>query len=493
MVENAFKINSNVIYPPPPTKYLGKNGVSVDLTGETLTITGSSSINIGDIFYTSRSDAELNGAVTCDGTIYRCSDFSGENSLPALLKAGKIPYISMADYAKLLAGDGFNATNFNCSVNGSWVGGNLDGYILPNKIIPFSESDSWEFNTVLRYYGRIAQGKGQAIIGLSDRAKDFGTFILYIDTTGLLKCFIGSTGTSWDIANDLSTGLKLTIEATHNIAIGFNSDGYYVKYKLEADEEYQTFKIAKTVKCYSNGAPALLNSLFQPLNYYSNSFIDLKRTQILINDTVFWEGGNGVEPVKSVNCFGFDGEGAEEFRVPLIETPRVLVYEKTPTDEDKRWCRLYSDGWLEQGGVISFVYSSYVKIELQFVFPFRDINYTIFPITGHTGDVQPAAIIEKYANGVIIGNSYNSNGAEQWIAYGYINVMPAGLQYTAIGLGGMRPVVQLASGYSDTALATCTSVLPRMEKLENKFQVVNDLPVETDPEFLYFVVAKETI
>ena len=94
--------------------------------------------------------------------------------------------------------------------------------ILPNKIIPFSESDSWEFNTVLRYYGRIAQGKGQAIIGLSDRNKDFGTFILYIDTTGLLRCFIGSTGTSWDIANDLSTGLKLTNEATHNIAIGFN-------------------------------------------------------------------------------------------------------------------------------------------------------------------------------------------------------------------------------------------------------------------------------
>ena len=51
MVENAFKINPNVIYPPPPTKYLGKNGVSVDLTDKTLTITGSSSINIGDIFY----------------------------------------------------------------------------------------------------------------------------------------------------------------------------------------------------------------------------------------------------------------------------------------------------------------------------------------------------------------------------------------------------------------------------------------------------------
>lgn len=62
--------------------------------------------NVGEIFYTMRNDAALNGAVECDGSIYDTTDFTGAQSIGQLLLAGKVPYVSLATYATLLLTQG---------------------------------------------------------------------------------------------------------------------------------------------------------------------------------------------------------------------------------------------------------------------------------------------------------------------------------------------------------------------------------------------------
>lgn len=62
--------------------------------------------NIGDIFWTMRTDNTLNGAVECDGSQYNTTDFTGGESIGAQLEAGHLPYMSLADYATALATDG---------------------------------------------------------------------------------------------------------------------------------------------------------------------------------------------------------------------------------------------------------------------------------------------------------------------------------------------------------------------------------------------------
>ena len=58
--------------------------------------------NIGDIFFTMRKDAALNGAVICDGATYQTTDFSGAASISNLLALNKLPYVSLATYQTLL-------------------------------------------------------------------------------------------------------------------------------------------------------------------------------------------------------------------------------------------------------------------------------------------------------------------------------------------------------------------------------------------------------
>lgn len=80
--------------------------------------------NAGDIFFTSRLDTQLNGAVECNGGIYNVSEYTGRDAVPSLLRAGKLPYITTAEYAIILAEVG------NVGVFG-WDGINADTFRVP--------------------------------------------------------------------------------------------------------------------------------------------------------------------------------------------------------------------------------------------------------------------------------------------------------------------------------------------------------------------------
>lgn len=85
---------------------------------------GVSGRNVGDIFFTMRNDNGLNGAVECDGATYNTTDFTGAQSIGALLVAGKIPYVSLADYATALATNGSVGTF-------GWDGTNTTAFRVP--------------------------------------------------------------------------------------------------------------------------------------------------------------------------------------------------------------------------------------------------------------------------------------------------------------------------------------------------------------------------
>ena len=62
--------------------------------------------NIGDIFFTARTDTGLNGAVECNGGTYDGTDFIGAQNPVTLMADGKLPYVSLATYATLLSTQG---------------------------------------------------------------------------------------------------------------------------------------------------------------------------------------------------------------------------------------------------------------------------------------------------------------------------------------------------------------------------------------------------
>ena len=87
---------------------IGENDLSfVDDDSENASGSGR---NVGDIFYTTRLDTELNGAVECNGGIYSTEDFTGSQSIGNLLTNGSLPYVSLEEYASLVSANGYCRT-----------------------------------------------------------------------------------------------------------------------------------------------------------------------------------------------------------------------------------------------------------------------------------------------------------------------------------------------------------------------------------------------
>lgn len=98
-------------------EFTGAEGeIVVDLTNMTLRVhdgttkggfvVGGAGRNIGDIFFTARTEPSINGAFEADGSTYNTDDFTGGNSIGELLAGGKLPYVPLAEFATIVSANG---------------------------------------------------------------------------------------------------------------------------------------------------------------------------------------------------------------------------------------------------------------------------------------------------------------------------------------------------------------------------------------------------
>ena len=432
--------------------------------------------NVGDVFLSRRSGDELNGAVECDGAVYRVADFAGENAVPALLAAGVLPYVSMAEHDLLINGDQTVEVVNGVAQDGGIVSAQYGGYFKPAiSDVPFSTAESWEFETKLVY--KNFGGASARVILSTGQVGDFKAPVLQCTTAGVVTVYLSSNGTSWNLAKAANTGLTMTEGTEYRLKFGFDGASYYLKYKTPADDDFAAkWSLAKTDKIVNAPSICLLNSLFSaasPNAYWNGSQMSLPDTALTIDGVEVWRGSAG-RPAGACPWFGWDGARSATFAVPK-SVPRVLIASKEPSDGDQSWFNLYSDGWLEQGG-FSAAASVHEFCRLQKAY--RDTDYTVVTVSeGGTGDSLWSGVsaTPKTVDSFQFSHRYTG----RYVAYGYADV-PEGSR--------VREMVQLVTGAADQAVVTATSVLPRMNKLESRFQIVSVKPAEPDPDAFYYIV-----
>ena len=447
--------------------------------------------NVGDIFYTSRTDTALNGAVPADGSIYNVSDFSGENAVPALLAAGKLPYISMAEYAERLASREKSYTEYygNVAADGYWTP-EYNGRLLPNAQIKLGEYDTWYMKT--RIYCRAIGGSSQRHIFGMNSDTDYKCPAVITNTGGVVLLYASSTGTGWNILNGANAALTLKAETTYDLMFGYDGANYYFRWKYPTDTEWtQSYTLANANKVYCDGNYSIGNGRLTATwtgGLWNNSSFYLPETEFVGDGTVLWKGDIGKRSEASVPVFGWDGAGSTTFRVPLAEKPkRVLVAKKESSGNGDPWYNLYSDGWIEQGGTNGATVAAWVSQIYTLPRPFKDTNYYAKVSSGHTAQTSDEATVTAKATSSFAAVAYNSTGLGMWYACGY-GESPTEAEYQFQNIEAQRAMVQVATGNTDNALVTATTVLPRMNRLEERFQIVSALPENPDPETFYFVV-----
>lgn len=120
------------------------------------------------------------------------------------------------------------------------------------------------------------------------------------------------------------------------------------------------------------------------------------------------------------------GDGNTTFNLPTPQQQNEVVETYHSGTE---WYRVWSDGWIEQGGRIQIQASTYADITL--LKPFADKNYMIsfsHSLLGTSGQAESYAIPAS-ASSIRLGNGCGNAQSFTWSACGYGNAPQAKKQY----------------------------------------------------------------
>lgn len=204
--------------------------------------------NIGDIFYSLRTENILNGAVVCDGSSYNTSDYSSGNvSLKSLLDGGKLPYVSISNFDAAVTAKG------SCRCFG-YDGGST--FKVPKLNDVFIESGS------ASTAGEFIDAGLPNITGNTGLAKSFGT------PSGAFITGETSTTSSYSASTSVET---VGIDVSQSNSIYGNSDTVQpnaVKYRAYIQLANATSESAlQTVSSVVNDVTTLQEEMEETLKY----------------------------------------------------------------------------------------------------------------------------------------------------------------------------------------------------------------------------------
>lgn len=411
--------------------------------------------NIGDIFYTNRIQDNLNGAVECDGKLYKFVDFTGNQTVENLLKQEKLPYISLSEYDLWMKGEPLNVNIVgtpkieNGIAENIYNGNHLD---LPENFP--ANCTNWEIMFKIKLDARCANLNTILCVA----AGDYTGMLLGINNSGYLMNHLSSGTSSWNLGNITGTTV-IPLDTWYYVKADYDGEIYRIYTSPNNLTWTEEASLASTTPI-SSFLPGIGRVNNNTTNYVLNGSVDIVESYIKINGEIWWQGGRGLEAHDSCRRFGWDGGEATEFRVPTIKgVSRTLVAQKLSSPSDPTWYNWYSDGWLEQGGVYN--HGSLVKdwpaVSISYLKHFLDKNYLLKTQAGRndgsTSGINNQSFVTKYSEDGFTFEVYGDGNSQYlwWEAEGY-SAIPSSEYWNYQDISNVKCMVQIANGKADVSM-----------------------------------------
>lgn len=340
--------------------------------------------NVGDVFYTSRTDAVLNGAVECDGATYQTTNYTGAQSIGNLLANNKIPYVSLATYATLISNQGWcdkfgwdgvgttafkvptltakivtenkipiagNGSTLQVSANGSYRdlyvdhSGGGDVRATPNVSVDSHISDIKNLEadiTSLHYEPRIMV---QLSVGIQDSAYSNLAEIAYTgDYSDLLNkptIPAAQVNSDWDAVSGVAQILNKPSLAT--VATSGSYSDLSNKPTIPAAQVNSDWNA-------NNGVAEILNKPTLAAVATSGAYSDLTGTPT-IPSSIGDLSDVTISTPSSGQVLMYDGSKWEN--ASSSSGHEVIAFQAPTALNNYTWYRKYADDWVEQGGTIT--------------------------------------------------------------------------------------------------------------------------------------------
>lgn len=293
--------------------------------------------NIGDIFYTSRLDTELNGAVEADGSLYSVAAFTGAQSVTALLADGKLPFVSMKDFEYITnfaakTGEYVNGVVSDRTFNATAAG----GYFKPISYPVLGTS--WSVTAMLTVDTTKGTADKPIISGLN--SSDCKAPLLLHDNSGNLYIYASSNGTSWNMAQRVNIG---TVSNGETYAFTLSSylktvDGVETPYLRVILSTVVDGLIRRREQVWEAAGQAITNNFpvfgchsyaNNPTNYWNAGTFHLTTFYLqgceiwVDNEKIWYDPLFQDKPAQPCRAFGYDG--GDTFRVPKLNDVYLMA------------------------------------------------------------------------------------------------------------------------------------------------------------------------
>lgn len=293
----------------------GKTITGNGTTADPLTVAKSGAgRNIGDMFWTTRTDSALNGAVEANGAQYNFADVNqGQNNVQALLTSGALPSVTIAEFDTKVASDG------GCDSFGYDSGATY--FKVPKKlgrVLVRSQKPTADNNYT--WYNVYADGwveQGGIIANLTDEIARivFPIIMADVNYTILAGQYVDNPNSQyWYVRHDIGVnGFLIKASAGTVTAAYWRVSGYAASSEYaQSTWDYQNVQVERPMVQLFNGATD--------------------------------------EAVATCTSVLSDVAGLKQTTDGMID---YVVESQEPTGANGyTWYRLYKSGWVEQGGSV---------------------------------------------------------------------------------------------------------------------------------------------
>lgn len=370
----------------------GEN-ITIDESTNTISATGGGSgsgRNIGDIFYTTRTDTALAGAVECNGGTYDTRDYAGEGSIGELLATGKLDYISLSDYATAISTKGWCDKIGWDGGSGNWYGWTDGSDVLYTKTLTNPDT-AYDYPEDDRIAGDITSSTSTTITvrGFGtytrDSSKDISGTIFRVPTLTPKRYVVkiqeptaGNNYTWYRLYNDgwIEQG---------GVASGTNGTITFPITMISPD--YQIMPNVKNANITSSNAVfSLLTNNLTTTSFGFRKTYNAGSSAGMAAEDYFWQvsGQSAIvsdpteramfqlfnattdEAVATVGTVVAQvGENTTQIANRVVKGHELIDFQIPTAANGYTWYRKYADGWVEQGGIISGNYSGTITYPVE--------------------------------------------------------------------------------------------------------------------------------
>jgi len=217
----------------------------------------------------------------------------------------------------------FNVVGSPTITNGVVSGFSASNKIETSQVFPIGDKN-WSITVGLNWDGTTSE---RNTVVAQTTNQEYVSPVIYIDTDGKIALYLSSNGTSWDIAQSIKSTDVFPSNQDVLLKLEFNGTQYILSWSTDGSTYLTEITISSTAKTnITSGICFGGNALSSLTTRYLRGYIDMTKTNFVIDSVKVWTGAVNVPYTRATNGWKIVSPANAGYVQDMYESTGVAWY-----------------------------------------------------------------------------------------------------------------------------------------------------------------------